>query len=337
MLTQLFRNTALVTTLVLATACSEDATAPLPVQNASLSIVAPTATVYEADAVVLTAVYRDANGAVVPNAPVTWSAQDTTRVQQGANGYFLALRSGVVTVTAKSGGITASYNLNIVRPSVLAVAVLMPTTTFARGDVVTVGVRSDGPGGRVINGRTVTLSSDNPNVALVDASGRVRGVSAGSATIRATVDGTTGSVPVTITQNQTHLVLSKFDGANLPLLVATDSVMWNGRAEYHEVYAEAGTFSLSGSAPLRYATDIRYAEYNVTTVNGRRQMELRLVHHDRDTGLVEYDARGDLQLTSEVVYPLVHFVSPQSGGMEVQYRIGGTDAWIRMFFRREPE
>lgn len=341
MFTRLNRAAAMTIAFVAATAtmsaCSDNPVAPTPVENAAtLTINVPGAVVYEADAVVMTAVFRNAAGEVVPNAPIVWTVDDTLRVMQGANGYLLALKNGVVKVTATSSGISASYNLTIVRAPVQNIAVLLPVPQITVGDVATVGVRVDGPGGRFLTGRAVTITSDNPNVASIDASGRVRAVAAGTATIRATAEGVSGTAQVTVAGEPTTLNLSKLDGNSLPKLLSADTVWFEGVREFHEVYLESGVFSLSGS-PLRYNIAIRFAEYNVTMVNGRREMQLRYVNMERDRGLVAYDARGDLRLTSEIVYPLSHAASPISGGMQMTYRFGGSDETMHLFFRREPQ
>lgn len=330
------RVAAIAIALFSVSACSDNAVAPAPIEGATLTINPPSAVVYEADAIVLSATFRDASGAVVPNAPITWSALDTTRVQLGANGYVLALRNGVVRISATCNGVSASYDLAIVRPAVQNVAVLLPVPVITRGDVAMVGVRVDGPGGRVLTGRAATITSDNANVATVDASGRVRAVSAGVANIRATVDGVSGTSQIQVTADNTIFRLSKFDGNSIPILVAADSVMYEGKKELHEVYLESGSFTLSGT-PLRYITELRTAEYNITSVNGRRVMELRYLFTERDRGLITYDNRGDLNLTSEYSYPLSHTASPISGGMQMTYRIAGTDETMNLFFRREPE
>lgn len=330
------RAAAITIVLFSAAACSDNSVTSLPVESASLTITPPTVTVYEADAVVLTAVYRDAAGGVVPNAQVTWAVNDTLRAMLGANGYILALKNGVVKVTATCNGVSANYNLTIVRPPVQNVAVLLSTPIISRGDVATFGVRSDGPGGRVVLGRAVTLASDNPNIAMIDAAGRIRAVSQGVTTIRATVDGVTGSAQLQVRGGNTLLNLSKFDGSSLPLLIAMDTVMWYGVREVHEVYVETGTFAIGGT-PMRYEIDVVYREYAVMVTGGQRRLEPRTTQHEYDRGLVVYDARGDLQLTSEIISPLSHVAFPVSGGMELNYRVPGDDQILRLFFRREPE
>jgi hypothetical protein len=54
------------------------------------------------------------------------------------------------------------------------------------------------------------------------------------------------------------------------------------------------------------------------------------------SGGVEQDARGDLRLTSTYIWPLVHTAIPVSGGMDVRYRIPGTNEYLDLRYLREP-
>lgn len=331
---QSFR-TAMVAVLFATAACSDNAsTAPITTAG-TLTIASPASTVYEADIHTFTATFRNADGVVVPDAPVTWSVSDTLRAELAANGLITALKAGNVRVTAKSGATTATFDLAIVRPGIQSIAVFAPTT-MGPGDVAPIGVRTDGPGGRVLLGRTIQLSSDNPNVAAIDASGRVRAIAAGTANIRASSEGVTGTVQVRIESESVVLRLSRHDGAAIPVLVASDTVSWNGEKEFHEVYLERGTLELWGGTRPKYELEMRYAEYNVIFVNGLKQLQLRMYQRDYDRGIVAYDARGDMQMTSEYIHPLSHVGSPISGGIEVNFRIAGTNERHMLFFRREP-
>lgn len=336
MFTRLTRAAAMTIALIAVVGCGSDSTvAPAPVEKGSLTI-GSVPVVYEADAVVMSAVYKNAAGVVVPNTPIVWTVSDTLRAMQAANGYVLALKSGVVKVTATSNGVSASTDLNILRAPVQDLTVFLPSEQIAVGDVMPTGVRVGGPGGRVLTGRSVAITSDNPAVATIDASGRVRAVGVGTANIRATAEGVTGASPIRVLNDATVLTLSKLDGKSLPLLMSGDSVTYEGKVEYHEVYVESGLFRLSGS-PLRYSVLVKFAEYNVAMVNGQRVLQPRYISVERDDGLATYDNRGDFVLTSEITYPLGHKASSIAGGMQVTYRIPGTDEYMNLFFRREPQ
>ncbi|HYW31136.1 MAG TPA: Ig-like domain-containing protein, partial [Gemmatimonas sp.] len=185
-------------------------------------------------------------------------------------------------------------------------------------------------------GRPVTITSDNPGVATIDASGRVRAVSIGEARIRAVAEGVVGTKVFRVVGEPAIFELRRSSGAVLPLLVASDTVEWNGVKEYHEVYMESGRLRLTGGAQPRYEVDIRYAEYKVTNVNGVRGLVLRRTDRTFDRGIVAYDSRGDLQMTSEYISPLSHTATAVAGGMQVQFRIPGDDQVLDLFYRREP-
>src|SRR5713101_7294159 len=70
--------------------------------------------------------------------------------------------------------------------AVVVLATPAPTTGFAE------------PINSVWNGRAVAWTSSNPAIASVSASGRVAGLSAGSATITATSEGHSGTAAITV-------------------------------------------------------------------------------------------------------------------------------------------
>jgi hypothetical protein len=324
-------------TLFAVAACGSDSSLrPVPTDG-SIFIGSIVNEVFERDVVTLHAEVRDAAGREIPNATVQWFTTDGTIVEITPSGVATALKPGTAQVTARSGGLTGTYTIPVKHLNVLQVAVLGVPDTLASGDVALFGVRVRGEGGRDVLGRLVTLASSNPAVALIDPSGRVRAVGAGTATISATVDGVIGTSKVVVAANAAVLTLRDLAGNRLPTLIAADSVSWSGVREYHEVYLESGRLQLSGGATPRYVTEIHYAEYAVSTVGGQRRMELRAAWDDRDRGLVHYDARGDLALTSEVVWPLSHVASGILNGFSMQYHLAGTDDVLSLFFRREPQ
>lgn len=321
--------------LLLTSACSDGGTNPAPM--ASIAIAPPSAVVYEGEDVHFQAVFRDAAGHVVSGATITWTVSDTLHAELGANGVVTALRPGTVRITARSGSTSDSYDLVIAALTVQRVLVLPAVLQLSRGDITPIGVKVEGQGARNVTGRVVTLASDNPGVASVDAAGRIRAVSPGVATIRATADGVTGTGRVEVIAENALLNLSRVSGQRLPLLVDADTVSWDGVKEFHEVYMESGDLTLSGSTQPRYEVSIRYAEYNAVTVNGQRQLHLRRTSREYDRGVVQYDARGDLLMTSEYISPLSHTASPATGGFDMRFRIPGTDSMLDLFFRREPK
>jgi len=50
---------------------------------------------------------------------------------------------------------------------------------------------------------------------------------------------------------------------------------------------------------------------------------------------VQYDARGDLLMTSEFISPLHHTAEAVSGGVRVRFRIPGEDSYLNLLYRRD--
>jgi Bacterial Ig-like domain (group 2) len=330
--------TAIVAFSLLAGACSDDnPAAPEPLVS-RLQVTPPAGDLYVGDVITLNAVLRDSTGAVIPNAPILWSVSDTLRGQLGTAGILTVLKTGDLVVTARSGGHVATRTLSVRGLTVQAVTINpgMTTLQLQGGDVVVLGVRVQGEGGRLVLGKAVQLRVDDARVATIDAAGRVRAVTPGVTMVRATADGVTGTLRVEVAPEPAVLTLSHLGQSRLPLLVHADSVMWDGQREYHEVYLETGKLTLLGGAPARYEIEARYVEYDVRTVNGRRTMQIRLQQREYDRGLVQYDARGDLLMTSEYISPLSHTASSESGGIRVRFRVPGDDEILDLFYRREP-
>lgn len=322
--------------LAVAVACSDSTTQPGPAPVATLHIAPPSATVYELDDVHFTATLRDANGNPVSGAPVVWSVSDSTRAELAGDGTITALKSGNVIVIARSGSVTATYTLSIVKLAVLNVQVLPGEITLARGEIRPVGVKVEGQGGRIVPGRLVSITSDDPAIVTIDPAGRARAVSPGVTMVRATADGVSGAARVVVTAENVTLILSRNGSARLPLLVASDSVTWNGVRELHEVYMESGQLELSGTMQPRYQIEVRYAEYRVINANGARALQLVTTSREYDRGVVAYDSRGDLMMTSDYISPLAHTASPENGGLRVRFRIPGSDEYLDLLYRREP-
>jgi hypothetical protein len=324
---------------ILAIACGSDsALAPTPTPRGSIAIAMDSANVYAGDDVALHAVVRDAEGHDVPAPAVTWSASDTTVAELSATGVLSAIRPGTVRISAHAGDLTTAIDLTIRPLSVLSVAILGLPDTLGHGDVIPFGVRITGEGGRIVTGRAVTLRSVNPAIATIDPSGRLRTVSAGRTEVTATVDGVTTTRAIVVEAASTILPLRDIDGGRLPLLVASDSVTWDGVRELAEVYVESGSLQLTGGPTPRYATVIRSAQYAVTRLpDGRKNLQLRARFAERDFGLVEYDARGELVMTSEYISPVSHTASAAPTGIAMRYRIPGDDTILSLFFRREPK
>jgi hypothetical protein len=82
--------------------------------------------------------------------------------------------------------------------AVASVVVAPDTSTIAFGATTSLTATLADSRGNVLTGRAVTWSSSNANIATVDATGLVTGITAGTATITATAEGQSGAATVTV-------------------------------------------------------------------------------------------------------------------------------------------
>lgn len=142
---------------------------------------------------------QDASGQVIRNAAVFWSSSDTTRATVSSAGVVSARAVGTAQIAASSGGRSAVATVAILPVPVASVTVLPGTGSIQVGGTLALAAVTYDSAGGVLTGRQVLWASSAPQVATVDASGNVKGVSAGAATITATSEGKSGAAEVAVT------------------------------------------------------------------------------------------------------------------------------------------
>jgi uncharacterized protein YjdB len=177
-------------------------TAAPPTPVASVSVTPPTADVQVGGTVQLTATPRDAAGNPLTGRAVTWESSNPTVAAVDANGLVTAVAPGTATIRATSEGRTGTSTITVTAPPpapVASVSVSPPTADVQVGGTVQLTATPRDAAGNPLTGRTVTWESSNPIVATVDANGRVTAIAPGTATIRATSEGRTGTSTITVT------------------------------------------------------------------------------------------------------------------------------------------
>ena len=81
---------------------------------------------------------------------------------------------------------------------VASVTVVASTHTFRVGDTLRVSARALAPDGTLLQGRAVSWSSSNPEVLQLSETGLATAIAAGTASIRAVIEGRTGSLDVAV-------------------------------------------------------------------------------------------------------------------------------------------
>lgn len=155
----------------------------------------------------LTAVATDAAGNVLPGRGVSWTSSNAGIATVNGSGLVTAIGVGSASITATSEGKTATVPVVVAAapvappppPAPVASVLISPANASVTvgGGITLVATTTDAQG-NVLAGRTVTWVSSAPQIASVDASGTVRGVARGSATITAASEGKAATAQITV-------------------------------------------------------------------------------------------------------------------------------------------
>ena len=215
----LVRSVANGEAVVSATAGSVSGTAEVMVAQVVTAVtVSPAALEFSAlgDTLRLGAEPVDVNGHAVERATVMWASGDTAVAVVDASGLVRSVGNGEAAVSATAGSVSGTAKV-MVGQVVRAVTVSPEALEFsALGDTVRLRTEVFDANGRRVDGATVAWASGNTAVARVDASGLVRSVGNGEATVSATADSVAGAAEVTVAQVARTVVVSP---ANVRLTV----------------------------------------------------------------------------------------------------------------------
>jgi trimeric autotransporter adhesin len=172
---------------------------PAPV--ATVTVTPTSASLLVAGTTTLSATARDANGAVIPGAAITWSSDAPLTAAVTQTGVVTGLLPGTATITATSGGKTGTATITVSLAPVATVTVTPSTLNLRDRDGQRTGqltATTRDLFGNILTGREVTWSSSNTSVATVNQNGTVTAQGRGSATITATSEGKSGTASVVV-------------------------------------------------------------------------------------------------------------------------------------------
>ncbi len=144
----------------------------------------------------LKATVRDRNGVrndIIP----TFSSSNTGIATVNGSGTVTGLREGVVTITAKTADLSATCKVSVVSNKPQRISFAKSKKTIIAGHTSTQKAVVMGTVGK-LSAAKPTYSSSNKKVATVDSSGKVKGLKAGTVTIKAKFGGKTASYKVTV-------------------------------------------------------------------------------------------------------------------------------------------
>jgi uncharacterized protein YjdB len=146
----------------------------------------------------LSATLRAHNGQEVAG-DVTWSSSDPS-VASVDGGSVRGLKAGIALVIARSDRLTDTATATVTETAVAvdSVVVSPEAANLVVGQSLALDAQAVDTAGAELPGRTVVWQSSAPAIASVASDGRVTGVAPGNATIEATADGETSSVPVVV-------------------------------------------------------------------------------------------------------------------------------------------
>jgi hypothetical protein len=130
---------------------------------------------------------------------VAWSSTNALVASVSATGTVTGLAAGTTAITATSEGITGSASLAVAVTPVASVAVTLGASSLTVGQTTQAAATLRDALGGALTDRLITWSSSNTSVATVSATGLVTAVGGGTASIRATSEGVTGSASLSVT------------------------------------------------------------------------------------------------------------------------------------------
>jgi uncharacterized protein YjdB len=173
---------------------------PAPVAVASVAVTPADPSVTAGQTVQLTATTLDADRKPLANRPVTWKSSEERIARVSPEGLVSGVEKGTATITATAEGKSAATRVTVNEATVpVAGVTLTPAArTLKVGESTTWTAQARDARGRELTDRTISWSSSAPQVATVNGSGAISAVAAGSAEIRATVEGKTASLALTV-------------------------------------------------------------------------------------------------------------------------------------------
>lgn len=147
---------------------------------------------------------RDAQGNVLTGRSVVWTSLDTDIATVNAStGVVSGVGPGNTRIRATSEGVDGFADVAVTLVPVASVTVSPPSATLTPPQTQQLSATPRDQQGLVIagvalGGRTTTWSSTATSVATVNGSGLVTAVGAGTATIQATIGGTSGGSTITV-------------------------------------------------------------------------------------------------------------------------------------------
>lgn len=150
----------------------------------------------------LSAKLLDADGNELSGRTVEWSSDNPAIAEVDAQGVVTARAPGLVTISARSQGVTGVRPLKVVP---LRLEIGRDRANLAPGQSVQLGATVLDAAGLPVEGRSVRWTASDPTLVEVSATGRVTALRAGSGQVTASVEGGTDVVQVHVYDRDLHV------------------------------------------------------------------------------------------------------------------------------------
>jgi uncharacterized protein YjdB len=151
----------------------------------------------------LSAVAKGDGGAVVPGKTFVWSTSNASVATVSSDGTVLAVAPGSTNISASADGKSTSVAVTVDASALTTIVVTPSPMLVAVGGAYLVSAAGEDQRGKPIAVSQFTFQSSDQTIATVSATGSVTGVRAGTASISASAQGVSGTVPVSVVSPST--------------------------------------------------------------------------------------------------------------------------------------
>ena len=201
---------------------------------------------------------------------ITYTSSDATVATVNASGLVTAVKAGTATITVTSDSLNKTFTVTVIEQTKITLST--ETVTIKENKTHTIDVTVTPAG------HTPTFVSSNPQVATVSATGVVKGVKAGTATITITADDKTATFTVVVEEQTAQAISVNKDKATLEigktLQLEATVVPANRTITFETSDATIATVSESGlitavkagKAIIKVKSDDKVVEVEITVV-----------------------------------------------------------------------
>jgi plastocyanin len=273
------------------------------VAPASVEITPRTLDVQVGQKVKFSATAKDAAGNAIDAKPSVWFAAPFDLAGADESGEVTFHGPGVVTVGAVIAGKAGYATVNIANSKIATLELEPLAHAIVAGSAEKLIVTARTSNGNPRADAPIQWTSDKPSIASVDAAGLVTGVAAGSATIKATADGATGTVKVQVVRDSVRKLTIKPASTD----ARTGDVVHFSAGDASGGKAPAVRWSISGGGAAVYPDGVFVAEkagtYVLTASSGQHSASASVVvrprNVEREVEVVAHVPMPDLQMSEE--------------------------------------